>query len=47
MTQGRYPTLIRKYDLVWPDRFAALAARVQSALGDVMLRVEDVGSNAA
>jgi GrpB protein len=46
MTQGKYPTLIRGYDLTWPDCFAALAARVQTALGDVMLRVEHVGSTA-
>jgi GrpB-like predicted nucleotidyltransferase (UPF0157 family) len=46
MTPGKYPTLIREYDLAWPDRFAALAARVQTALGDVMLRVEHVGSTA-
>jgi GrpB-like predicted nucleotidyltransferase (UPF0157 family) len=46
MTHGRYPTVIHDYDLTWPDRFAALAARVQTALGGVMLRVEHVGSTA-
>jgi GrpB-like predicted nucleotidyltransferase (UPF0157 family) len=42
--QLQYPTLIREYDLTWPDRFAALAARVQTALGEAMLRAEHVGS---
>jgi GrpB-like predicted nucleotidyltransferase (UPF0157 family) len=46
MTRGQYPTVIREYDLTWPDRFAALAARVQAVLGDVMLRAEHVGSTA-
>lgn len=46
MAIGSYPTLIREYDPTWPDRFAALAGRVQAALGDLVLRVEHVGSTA-
>lgn len=46
MAMGGYPTLIREYDPTWPDRFAALAGRVQAALGDLVLRVEHVGSTA-
>jgi GrpB-like predicted nucleotidyltransferase (UPF0157 family) len=46
MTPGQYPTVVHEYDLTWPDRFAALAARLETALGDVMLRVEHVGSTA-
>jgi GrpB-like predicted nucleotidyltransferase (UPF0157 family) len=41
-----YPTVIHEYDLTWPERFAALAARVETALGDIMLRAEHVGSTA-
>lgn len=38
--------LVCEYDPAWPDRFASLAARVQAALRDLVLRVEHVGSTA-
>lgn len=46
MTRDEYPLRIREYDPSWPSCFAALAARVQAALGDVVLRVEHIGSTA-
>jgi GrpB-like predicted nucleotidyltransferase (UPF0157 family) len=37
---------IHEYDPSWPALFAKLAARIQTALGDLVLRVEHVGSTA-
>ena len=37
-------TVIEPYDPAWPDAFAALAARLRSALGDLALRVDHIGS---
>jgi GrpB-like predicted nucleotidyltransferase (UPF0157 family) len=42
----RIASLIREYDPIWPDRFAAIAATVQRALGNVVLRIEHIGSTA-
>jgi GrpB-like predicted nucleotidyltransferase (UPF0157 family) len=38
--------LIEEYDARWTDSFAALAARVKTSLGDLVLRIEHVGSTA-
>jgi histidine triad (HIT) family protein len=38
--------VLQEYDSAWPGRFAALAARVQATLADVVLRIEHVGSTA-
>jgi GrpB-like predicted nucleotidyltransferase (UPF0157 family) len=35
-----------QYDLAWPARFAAEAARLRAALGDAVSAVEHVGSTA-
>jgi|SRR2546430_172836 len=40
------PLLIREYDPTWPDCFAVLAARVQPALGNLVLRIEHIGGTA-
>ena len=34
------------YDPAWPERFAALADTVRTALGDTALRIEHIGSTA-
>jgi GrpB-like predicted nucleotidyltransferase (UPF0157 family) len=36
--------LIREYDPAWPECFAKLAARVNTALGSLVLTVEHIGS---
>lgn len=46
MARDEYPLLIREYDRTWPDRFATLAARVRAAMGDIVLKVEHIGSTA-
>lgn len=40
------PVVIREYDPTWPDQFSALAARVQAALGPLLIHVEHIGSTA-
>jgi dephospho-CoA kinase len=37
---------IRVYDRTWPDQFAELAARVNTALGGIVSRIEHIGSTA-
>jgi len=37
---------IREYDRTWPDHFAKLAARVNTALGHLVSRIEHIGSTA-
>ena len=44
MAHDESPLLIREYDPTWPDCFAVLAARVQAALGNLVLRIEHIGS---
>jgi GrpB-like predicted nucleotidyltransferase (UPF0157 family) len=34
------------YDPAWPNRFAALGARLREALGDVAVRIDHIGSTA-
>src|SRR5947207_8528654 len=46
MAHDESPLLIREYDPTWPDCFAVLAARVQTALGNLVLRIEHIGSTA-
>jgi len=41
-----FPVLIEEYDSSWPARFAEIAGRAQAALGDIVLRVEHIGSTA-
>ena len=38
--------LIQDYDPTWPDDFSKLSARVNAALGDLVLTVEHIGSTA-
>lgn len=38
--------VIVDYDSTWPARFEELASRVRAALGDLVLRVEHIGSTA-
>ena len=38
--------LIQDYDFAWPEAFLKLAERVRSALGDLVLTVEHIGSTA-
>jgi GrpB-like predicted nucleotidyltransferase (UPF0157 family) len=38
--------VIVDYDAAWPARFEELASRVRAALGDLVLRVEHIGSTA-
>ncbi|HTV50364.1 MAG TPA: GrpB family protein [Steroidobacteraceae bacterium] len=40
------PMVIQEYDPAWPARFQAIAAVVWEALGDVVQRIEHVGSTA-
>jgi len=37
---------LSEYDPTWPERFLVLAERVQTALGERILRIEHVGSTA-
>src|SRR5262245_17837584 len=46
MPSGEDPLVIQDYDPLWRDRFAVLAARTQTALGGLALRIEHVGSTA-
>jgi GrpB-like predicted nucleotidyltransferase (UPF0157 family) len=46
MPPGEDPLVIQDYDPAWRDRFAALAARAQTALAGLALRIEHVGSTA-
>jgi GrpB-like predicted nucleotidyltransferase (UPF0157 family) len=46
MQQDDDPSLIRDYNPSWPALFAKLAKRVETALGDIVLRMEHVGSTA-
>lgn len=41
-----FPVHIQEYDSSWPARFAEIAGRAQAALGDIVLRVEHIGSTA-
>jgi GrpB-like predicted nucleotidyltransferase (UPF0157 family) len=41
-----FPVHIEEYDASWPARFAQIAGRAQAALGDIVLRVEHIGSAA-
>jgi GrpB-like predicted nucleotidyltransferase (UPF0157 family) len=47
MTKKHDPLVVCDYDVTWPNRFAKLAARAQTALGDIALSIEHVGSTAA
>ena len=38
------PILVVPYDPVWPERFQAIRARVEPALGDIAIAIEHVGS---
>lgn len=40
----RVTLVIADYDPTWPDRFDELGTRIRSALGDVALSVEHIGS---
>jgi GrpB-like predicted nucleotidyltransferase (UPF0157 family)/SAM-dependent methyltransferase len=40
------PVVIEDYDAAWPEQFAQLRDRVLSVAGDIVLRVEHVGSTA-
>ncbi len=44
MADAPEPVRIVEYDAAWPLRFRALAGRATAALGDLVLRVEHVGS---
>jgi GrpB protein len=46
MGHGDDPILIREYDPTWPDQFDEIAARTRTALGDLVLRIEHIGSTA-
>lgn len=46
MTHEESPLPIRDYDATWPERYAALAPRAQKALGDIVRRIEHIGSTA-
>jgi GrpB-like predicted nucleotidyltransferase (UPF0157 family) len=37
--------VIVDYDPAWPERFRQAAAKIRSALGEVALRIEHIGSN--
>ncbi|HEX8082870.1 MAG TPA: GrpB family protein [Solirubrobacteraceae bacterium] len=43
---SRGPFRLAEYDPSWPARFSAHATRLRSALGDVALRIEHIGSTA-
>jgi len=40
------PVLIQDYDPAWPDAFSKLAARINAALGNLVVAVEHIGSTA-
>ena len=40
------PVVLSAYDPSWPDRYAALAAGIRAALGDLVLDLDHVGSTA-
>jgi GrpB-like predicted nucleotidyltransferase (UPF0157 family) len=44
MAQSDDPILVCEYDPTWPDQFELIAARARIALGDIVLRIEHVGS---
>jgi GrpB-like predicted nucleotidyltransferase (UPF0157 family) len=43
---GQRVIRIESYDANWPQRFAELGRRLRSALGDVALRIDHIGSTA-
>jgi GrpB-like predicted nucleotidyltransferase (UPF0157 family) len=46
MTPDTDPVVIHEYDITWPERFNALAARARSALEGIVVQIEHVGSTA-
>jgi GrpB-like predicted nucleotidyltransferase (UPF0157 family) len=46
MAHSDDPILIREYDPTWPDQFDEIAARTRTALGDLVVRIEHIGSTA-
>jgi hypothetical protein len=44
---GQRVTRIKPYNANWPKRFAELGRRLRTALGDVALRIDHIGSTAA
>ena len=46
MAHSDDPIQIREYDPTWPDQFDKIAARASTALGNVLVRIEHIGSTA-
>ncbi|GHO52165.1 hypothetical protein KSB_06400 [Ktedonobacter robiniae] len=42
--RGLDPIVIVLYDAHWPEQFAQLAKDLRTALGDVALRIDHIGS---
>jgi GrpB-like predicted nucleotidyltransferase (UPF0157 family) len=46
MRRNNEPLLVCEYDPAWATQFAVLARRVHAALGDIVWRIEHIGSTA-
>ena len=46
MAYSDEPILICEYDPTWPNQFDEIAARAMTALGNVVVRIEHIGSTA-